>query len=256
MATQGYTDYRGATPEDGGIAGAFIAEQRQRAGFGVKNIQAEPNTYNEPDKSTITRGESWRIRGRRIQQDVNQGDAGPLQKRGNFTARKLEQLGKLKKVNARARTSGKGIKAVARINAKIIYSWTILVYFIQAFLAIVSFIAFCTAMTARSDGLFSTIIDAAGTVVEWGLWLLGFELPSWQILFFIPYSLIIIFAFFCYAFAALQFKLGGAHPFFGDTGSGIKQSTFLLGFVMYGVPFFNFFTWIWVWVWAVGRYPN
>lgn len=219
------------------------------SGYGVRNVVVDTAKSNVAQP--IDKGERNRLKGKKMQADATEGFLGVPQR---LVGRSVEKTGKLDKVRLRAKTTGHGVKAVAKINAKIIYTWSTFLYAVQLPLAVISLLAFAAAMTFNGDGLISTIVNG---VTEWVAELvLGLELPDWQLLYFIPSFLMMFFALGCYGFALLQFKLGGAHPLFGDTGNVSKQGLFLLGLIGYLVPGLNFFPWIWLWVHAVSKNPT
>ncbi len=173
--------------------------------------------------------------------------------------KQMTRLGKYGRVGGRAILTGRGTtgslqKINAKVQAAIIFTWTGFLWSIQGLLASFSLIGLGGAFVFNASGFVGEMVNG---VLQWVTEIyLGFKMVDLQVIFMIPYFLIILIGFLSFAFAALQFKLAGIHPFFGETGAGWKQTAAIIAFFGYFIPGINFLPLVWLWVWAVRTYPN
>ncbi len=260
MATKQYTDYGNVDQNLGGVAGDFVATQQSRLNRGVQNAKASVgNTLTESGNRLASQGKEIEARGRLRRSERRGRMADVAAAAEENIGKQMTRLGKYGRVGGRAILTGRGTtrslqKVNAKVQAAIIFTWTGFLWSIQGLLASFSLIGLGGAFVFNESGFVGEMVNG---VLQWVTEIyLGFKMVDLQVMFMIPYFLIILIGFLSFAFAALQFKLAGIHPFFGETGAGWKQTAAIIAFFGYFIPGINFLPLVWLWVWAVRTYPN
>ncbi|MCU0678607.1 MAG: hypothetical protein MUF19_03440 [Candidatus Pacebacteria bacterium] len=252
MATSGYTDYGAVDQNSGGVAGDFIARQKERPLNGIRNVEAK---VGDRSRKTIEQGTQYIGRGtarvgKRLKEQAirmeESGQAGVTTAAMKRSGEVINKAGRL--VNAASR----GFAFKNKVVTKSAVWWA---GGVAAAFTVISYPMGIIALGALGAVGAITYLPGGETIVETVLWFVtGSDIDIWvfAMIFYIFHFFLIIAT---YLTVYTILKLSGLQPVHG-TASGLKSLALIGSLIISLVPGANFVPWIWGWLFIVLLYPN
>lgn len=261
MATKQYTGYDEDVSAYPGVSGTFVNEQKNRSGFGVRNVTAEVSETARKTSSKTLRyiGNRSQSYGQYLQDQSGELEQVPVVGKTMAKARRqagryIERGGKAARVTSRAIATGRGIGNTkisvlsGRVQVGFAMGWTGLLNILSLPIGILALAAFGGAAVVAD----TTGGEIVTQIVVWMMGLDSFNIWVVAIGLYVLHAFLIITMF---AGSYIQLKIGGLEPLDGRA-TVMKNLVFIAAFVVSAIPGTTFIPWIFGWLFIVWLYPN